>query len=381
MPWAMLAAGCLAMFAASSSGTTRAPFLIDMSRDLAVSLPLVANLMAATSIAWGVSSLFAGAGSDRWGRRPFLVGAPLGLAACLVFLSLSQSFLGVALWATAAGGCAGAFTGVIMAEASARTVDRQRGRALGWIMAGQSMALLVGVPIAAWLGAFVSWRGVHLAVASLGVLAAFGLFVTTLKPAPDIVAGRPAASASLRGAMTGPVLRLLAMGVAERVCYGLTVVYFATFLQATYGLSAAGVAIPLGIFAIGNILGTVLGGQAADRLADRSRTFAVSMLGSGVVAVALFGWTPGLWETVALGFLYALVSAVSRPSLMAALANVPDEVRGTVLGLNVTSASVGWLGAATLGGWIMATVGFWGFGPFAAAVAVGGAVLAVAGRR
>ena len=376
MPWAMLAAGCLAMFAASSSGTTRAPFLIDMSRDLAVSLPLVANLMAVTSIAWGVSSLFAGAGSDRWGRRPFLIGAPLGLAACLVFLSLSQSFLGVALWATAAGGFAGAFTGVIMAEASARTVDRQRGRALGWIMAGQSMALLVGVPIAAWLGAFVSWRGVHQAVASLGVLAAFGLFVTTLKPAPDVVAGRPAASGSLRGAMTGPVLRLLAMGVAERVCYGLTVVYFATFLQATYGLSPAGVAIPLGIFAIGNILGTVLGGQAADRLADRSRTFAVSMLGSGAVAVALFGWTPGLWETVALGFLYALVSAVSRPSLMAALANVPDEVRGTVLGLNVTSASVGWLGAATLGGWIMATVGFWGFGPFAAVVAVGGAVLA-----
>jgi hypothetical protein len=35
---------------------------------------------------------------------------------------------------------------------------------------------------------------------------------------------------------------------------------------------------------------------------------------------------------------------------MASLADVPDEVRGTVLGLNVTSASFGWLGAASLGG-------------------------------
>lgn len=381
MPWAMLAAGCLAMFAASSSGTTRAPFLIDMARDLSASLPLVANLMAATSVAWGVSSLFAGAGSDRWGRRPFLIGAPLGLAACLVLLSLSGSYLGVALWATAAGACAGAFTGVIMTEASARTVDRQRGRALGWIMAGQSMALLVGVPLAAWLGAFISWRGVHQVVAAVAVLAALGLLVTTLAPAPDIAAGRGAARASLRGAMTGPVLRLLAMGVAERVCYGLTVVYFATFLQATYGLTPAGVAIPLAVFALGNILGTVLGGQAADRLADRARTFAVAMIGSGAAALALFGWTPGLWGTVGLGFLYALVSAVSRPSLMAALANVPDGVRGTVLGLNVTSASVGWLAAASLGGWIMASLGFWGFGPFAAVVAVVGAVLALAGRR
>mgnify|MGYP003606187618 CR=1 FL=1 len=51
MPWALLAAACFGMFAASSSGTTRAPFLIEMSRDLSTSLPMVANLMAATSIA------------------------------------------------------------------------------------------------------------------------------------------------------------------------------------------------------------------------------------------------------------------------------------------------------------------------------------------
>ncbi|RYJ03703.1 MAG: hypothetical protein EON47_03150, partial [Acetobacteraceae bacterium] len=64
MPWALLAAACLGMFAASSSGTTRAPFLIDMARDLATSLPMVANLMAMTSIAWGAASLVAGAPGD-----------------------------------------------------------------------------------------------------------------------------------------------------------------------------------------------------------------------------------------------------------------------------------------------------------------------------
>ena len=185
----------------------------------------------------------------------------------------------------------------------------------------------------------------------------------------------------MRGAMTPPVLRLLSMGVAERVCYGLTVVYFATFLQATYGLTPAGVAIPLGIMALGNILGTVLGGQAADRLPDRSRTFAVAMIASGGAAMALFGWTPGLPGTVALGFAYAICSAMARPSLMAALANVPEEVRGTVLGLNVTAASLGWLGAASLGGWIMVGIGFAGFGPFALAAALIAAVLALTGRR
>src|SRR3954447_7392253 len=98
MPWALLVACCLGMFAASSSGTTRAPFLIDMARDLGTSVALVANLMAMTSIAWGAASLVAGAGSDRWGRRPFLVGGPVGLALCMAGVSTAGSYFAAALW-------------------------------------------------------------------------------------------------------------------------------------------------------------------------------------------------------------------------------------------------------------------------------------------
>ena len=380
MPWALLAAACLGMFAASCSGTTRAPFLIDMARDLATSLPLVANLMAMTSIAWGVASILAGAGSDRWGRRPFLIGGPLGLAVAMAGASLSQTYLGVAAWASLAGGFSGAFTGVIMAEASARVVDRQRGRALGWVMAGQSLTLLIGVPLAAWIGAYVGWRGVNLCVAAVALAATLGLFVTTLRPA-GAPRAKGASPGGYRAAMSGPVLRLLAMGVAERICYGLTAVYFATFLQATYGLSLAGVVVPLAVFAVGSILGTILGGQLADRLPNRLRTFATAMFGSAGIAFALFTWTAGLAGSVALAFAYVLVNAIARPSLMAAMAKVPDEVRGTVLGLNVTSASFGWLGAASLGGWMMAGYGFGGFGPLTAGVALLGAGLAIFGRR
>jgi predicted MFS family arabinose efflux permease len=139
--------------------------------------------------------------------------------------------------------------------------------------------------------------------------------------------------------------------------------------------------LPLALFAGGNILGTVLGGQLADRLPNRLHTFAAAMAGSAAVALALFLWTPGLAHSVALGFGYVFVNAIARPSLMAALANVPDEVRGTVLGLNVTSASFGWLGAAALGGWMMTAFGFGGFGPLAAGVGLVGAALALVGRR
>jgi predicted MFS family arabinose efflux permease len=381
MPWALLAAACFAMFAASCSGTARAPFLLDMARDLSVGLPWVANLMATTSVMWGTASLVAGAWSDRWGRRPFLIGGPIGLAACMVGVALSPGFWGVAFWATVAGGFAGSFTGVVMAEASARTVDRQRGRALGWVMAGQSLTLLVGVPMAAWIGSFVGWRGVNLCIAGVSLLAALALFATTLSPAEDARARAGAPRGGTLSALSGPVLRLLLMGVTERICYGLAAVYFATFLQTTYDLSLAGVALPLAVFALGNILGTIIGGQMADRLPNRLHIFAGAMFGSALAALVLFLWTPGLAGTVALGFVYVFVNAIARPSLMAALANVPDEVRGTVLGLNVTSASFGWLGAASLGGWMLSAYGFAGFGPLAAAIAVLGGALAFKGRR
>ncbi len=379
MPWALLLAASLGMFNAAASGTTRAPFLLDMAHDLSVSLPLVANLVAVSSIAWGMTSMFAGAGSDRWGRRKFLIGGPLALAFAATGIATSGSFVAVAACVTFGGACCGMFTGVIFTEVSGRVSARQQGRALGWVMSGQSLTLLVGVPLAAWVGSAIGWRGVNLCVAALALASALGLLATTAKPA-DIRASGSIRVPSMRTAMSRPVLRLLCMGIAERICYGLVAVYYATFLQSTYGLSLNAVALPLALFALGNILGTLLGGQLADRLANRLGIFAVAMVASAAAALVLFGWQTDLTTSVALGFAYVFCNAIARPSLMASLADVPEHVRGTVMGLNVTCSSLGWLGAAGLGGWMIGAYGFAGFGPLAAAVAVIGAGIAVAGR-
>jgi MFS transporter, DHA1 family, inner membrane transport protein len=380
MPWALLAAASLAMFTAAASGTTRAPFLIDMARDLLVSVPLVANLVAVTSIAWGLASMLAGAGSDRWGRRPFLIGGPLALALASAGVATADSFLGVAAWATLGGGCCGMFTGVIFTEVSGRVSAGQQGRALGWVMSGQSLTLLVGVPVAAWVGSSIGWRGVNLGVGALALTSAMGMFATTTARADNGSASARRVP-SMRAALSRPVLQLLAMGIAERVCYGLVAVYYATFLQSTFGLLLDAVALPLGVFALGNILGTLLGGQLADRLPNRLAIFAAAMLASAVAAIALFGWQDDLATAVALGFVYVFFNAIARPSLMASLSDVPEYVRGTVMGLNVTCSSIGWLGAAALGGWMIGAYGFAGFGPLAAAVAVIGGGLALIRTR
>ena len=58
-------------------------------------------------------------------------------------------------------------------------------------------------------------------------------------------------------------------------------------------------ALPLAGFAMGNILGTLLGGQLADRLPNRRAIFAAAMLASAVAAIALFGWQDDLATAVA----------------------------------------------------------------------------------
>jgi predicted MFS family arabinose efflux permease len=376
MPWPLIVAASLAMFTAAGSGTTRAPFLLDMARDLSATVPVVANLVAITSIAWGATSMFTGPGCARWGTRPFLIGGPLALVIAAIGVAMAESFLAVAVWATIAGGCCGLFTGVIFTEVSSRVGPQQQGRALGWVMSGQSLTLLVGVPLAAWVGAWIGWRGVNFCVAGLSLLTAIGLALTTRRPAgaPRVTERR---AVSMRAALSRPVLQLLSMGVLERICYGLVAVYYATFLQSTYGLGVHAVALPLAIFAAGNIIGTILGGQLADRIPNRLALFATGMFASAVIALALFGWQTSVQMSVALGFVYVFFNAIARPSLMASLGSVPEHIRGTVMGMNVTCSSLGWLGAAGLGGWMIGSVGFAGFGPLAAVVATLGGGLAL----
>ena len=243
-------------------------------------------------------------------------------------------------------------------------------------MSGQSLTLLLGVPIAAFLGAYIGWRGVNLCVGGLALLSALGLFLMTR----GRVSSRRAAGSrppSVRSVLTWPVARLLAMGIAERVCYGMTIVYFATFLQSTYNVGLSVVAVPLAVFASGNILGTILGGQLADRLPDRLMIFGVAMVASGIAALALFGWRTSVMTSVGLGFLYVFLNAIARPAMMASLAEVPPHIRGTVMGWNVTCSSLGWMGAAGLGGWMLGFQGFGGFGPLTLIIALIAAALAL----
>src|SRR5215213_6199088 len=102
----VLSAGAL-LATASSIGIT--PFLLDLARDLDSDLTAVANLVALQSIAWGTASVFAGAASDRCGRRPILSVGLLVLGSTGIGVAMAQSYSWVAAWRVLGGFGGGAY--------------------------------------------------------------------------------------------------------------------------------------------------------------------------------------------------------------------------------------------------------------------------------
>jgi predicted MFS family arabinose efflux permease len=356
------------------------PFLLDIARDLGTTLGAVANLVAAMSITWGAVSVAAGAASDRIGRRPVLVAAVLTLGVARIGLAFSQGYGAAGMWQLLAGVGGGGFMGTVFATVSDRVPGAQRGRALGWVITGQSLSLVVGVPLVTLIGAFGGWRlalAAHAGATLLGAVATW--LAVSGGQADSATPGR--SRVALRGLVRRRILALLLASTMERTCFAAMAVYLATFLLTTYGVAMQALALALALVALGNLAGNVLGGWLADRVAARPLAFAGASAVTGVLALPLTLWRPGLVLSVALGFAYSLANAAGRPALRATLSEVPAAGRGALLGLNVTMSSLGWLGATALGGWLVGRHGFGSLGVLAATAAWTGTLLAVLAWR
>jgi DHA1 family inner membrane transport protein len=376
----LLVALAAATFVVTSTGSGMAPFLTAIATDLATSLPAVANLFSIQAVMWGVASLIAGTLSDRLGRRTILVAGIALLGLTRLGFAASDSYSQLVVWQLVSGVGGGAFMGIVFAAVSDHVPAGTRGRALSWVITGQSLSLVVGVPVVTLIGSLAGWRGaiaVHGAAVVLTAVAVWFALPPDAKRAPHPHGGKAWVTALAQPRL----LALLAAGTTERVCFGTLAIYLPTFLQHTYAVSLGTLALALALVALGNLAGNVLGGRIADRVRARGLVFATASLLTAALAAPTLMWAPGLAVSVALGFAYSFVNATSRPSLMATLSEVPGEVRGAVFGLTVTMASVGWLLAGSVGAALVAAGGFARLGIFCSLLALAGAGLALASTR
>ena len=371
----MLWALCLSTFLVNIAAIAISPFLRDIAADLDVDIGAAGLLVAVTSITWGATSLVAGGLSDRIGRRPVMMAGFLGLIAAPLGLAATWTFTAAAAWRLVNGVGGGAYMGSVFAVVSDRFPSAERGRAMGWIVMGQSLSLLVGIPLVTLAADVVGWRG---ALAAQGVALLLAALLTwTVVPAG---ARHPVASADrgkpVRSLLTPPVLALLSASAAERFIYAGVATFTATYLRDSYGIPLATLSVALAVVASGNLLGSYAGGYLTDRVPSRQLLAAVSLVGTAFLALPLLLWQPGLVASVLLGLAFTLANAIGRPAILAAISDVSSEASGALLGINTAFASIGWLTASAIGGLLIAGYGFTAFGLATCAASTLGAGLA-----
>ncbi|WP_243637032.1 MULTISPECIES: MFS transporter [Rhodococcus] len=262
----------------------------------------------------------------------------------------------------------GAYFGIAALVAAHLAEPGKRAKAVAMVMMGLSIANVVGVPAATWLGQSLGWRSAFAVVAVIGALTVTALIMWM--PRLD---GMPT---------TNPITEL---GALRRVQVWMTLLvgmvgfggmfavytYIASTLTDVSGLAKGLVPVALMIYGLGMIAGNYFGGWIADKLQLRGTFVSISAM---AVFLALFVIASHNSVTaLVLLFLIGASGSSVIPGLQTRLMDVADDAQTLAASLNHAAFNLANAIGAALGGAVIAA----GFGYTAPAAA--GAILAVAG--
>ncbi|RBQ15464.1 MFS transporter [Spongiactinospora rosea] len=350
MPLAIYILG-LAIFAQGTSELMLAGLLPGMAADLGVSVPDVGLLISAFAVGMLVGAPVLAVVTLRWPRRTallaflgvFVVSHIVGaLTTDYTILLISRAvgaFVYAGFWAVSAV----AVIGMVPANA--------RGRALGVVTSGLTVATVVGLPAGTLIGQHLGWQGAFWAVAAMSALSAIGVAVT-------IPGGRPpAAEAPRLGAELRAMVNLrlwFAYGTTALTLAALMVTfsYLAPLLTETAGLPEAWVPAVLGLYGVGAFIGITLGGRATD-----ARPFTVLYTGAAGMIVTTAGLAVFAGQAVPaviLSFFLGAFGFAINPALSARVFTLAGAAPTLAAGANVSSFNIGitigpWLGGLAIG--------------------------------
>ena len=365
--WVALTALALGGFGIGTTEFATMGVLPDVTGDLGVSIPQGGHLVSAYALGVVVGAPLLAVIGARLPRKALLLALMVTFSVGNAVSALAPSFGTLELARFATGLPHGAYFGTASIVA-ASLVPEHRARAVARVMMGLTVANIVGVPAATWLGQQYGWRSTYWAVAVIGVLAV--LAVSRVVPT---VAALPGASPARElSALRKPqVLLTLLVGAVGFGGFFAVYSYISPTLTEVSGLSEGAVPLMLALFGIGMTVGTEIGG----RLADRSvvRTIYVGMAATGAVLL-LFTVTAHHPVTAALTiFLIGATGSTTLPALQTRLMDVAGDAQSLAAAGNHAALNIGNAVGAALGGAVIAA----GLGYTAPAVV--GALLAAGG--
>jgi DHA1 family inner membrane transport protein len=262
----------------------------------------------------------------------------------------SYGFLLVARFAS--GVPHGAYFGVASLVAASLADPARRGRAVALVMLGLSVANVVGVPAATWLGQHAGWRSAYLLVAALGVLTV--ALVRTYIPA--IPADRAATGRRELALFAEPQVWLtLLIGAVGFGGMFAVYTYIAPTVTEVGGLAGSTVPVFVLVFGLGMVAGTWLAGELADWSVLRS--LAIGAAGMGAVLVLFWLVAPFGWWALPVAFAITTLGSVLVVNLQLRLMHVAGEAQTLGAALNHASLNIANALGAWLGGLVVAATG------------------------
>ncbi|WP_305785401.1 MFS transporter [Symbioplanes lichenis] len=265
----------------------------------------------------------------------------------------------------------GAYLALSAATAASLVERERRGRATAFVAIGQTIASILGVPLAIGLGQAVSWRAA-LALAVVVFVVAFGAILRHVPSRPEPAAAGPRATVrALRNPVLWSGFAITATAFAGIYC---VFSYIAPITTQTAGLAAGAIPFVLMAFGVGLTLGAVAGGRLADW--DVVRTVPLACLAGVVVLAGFAAVMSEPWAPFAGAFGLGLVLQLLLPSLQLRLMDAAPAVPAVAAAVNQAAISfANVLGTATGGALTAAGLGHASHGYTAAAVAAAAAVL------
>jgi len=356
--------GALALITACVTGIVTSvmmigPLLLDISRDLGISLAEAGLLAAAAAVPQALGSPFSGLLSDRLGRRPMIVFA-LGSVGVLAFAAaLAPGFATLAAIRFATGLLGSLAPTSLMAAVGDLFPTARRARAMGWFNMGFSFAAIAGVPVMSAVGGVLGWRWAFATIG--GALLILTLCVWRWFPRIPPMAVGTSVLATYRAVWgVRGLLNVLGANLMERSLFSMVTIYLPAFLMLSYHMSAMGVAPVLAIVAVGTIAGNMLGGWLGDRFV-KPGIFAAAQIAAGTLGLTLFSATLTFPAAVGLAALLSMVNASSRPAFLAYGSDLAPGQRGALFGLIALSNQSGLVIGSVVGAAVLGSGGYTGF--------------------
>lgn len=319
-----------------------------------------------SGIAYGATFLVAGIVAplwghlgDRYGRKPMLVRASLGMAVTMSLIGFSTDIwqlVGLRLLAGIAGGYSSGSTIFVAVQTPRDRSAWALGMLSSGIMAGNLMGPLVG-------GVLPPLIGIRATFWAAGALIFIAFLATTFliketPPPPVAKHDRPKAgwseipnrSVVAAMLMTGLMLMLANMSIEPIIT-----VYVTTLVA-----DPTQVTLIAGIVMSAAALGSILSASRLGKLADRIGHSTVIVLALVIAGLLLIpqAFVTSSWQLIVLRFLMGLALGGLMPCVTSVIRhNVPDHFVGIVLGYSVSSQFAGQVVGPLLGGFIGGHVG------------------------